>query len=992
MEKKFKIKQRSRFLLPTSEFDRLQQNQAILSKDDITSDESESSLFSTKSMSNSTNIPQTEKQRQEQNLAILQKDDIVIDDFQTNAETMTNSNHTQQQQQQQKMGDEDSDDPDYMLFSKPKGFVAKGTNQIERFKTSYSLFHTNQQQQQDSEPKPPRSYNPLEVYLETTSSTTTKQLKKLPQPTNFSSKETVLHKQDLKKESDLFQKKRKIEQIMLEDDDDDIVQSLTSSSTTKLLVNNISSKTSSTSTTIRNQSSKNKKMTQQISKNKKQKITTTEKTKTKEPKEFGRYDEKSVTKSDGRHLLQLQWPEAFYPRPPQIPKTGNVHQDAYLVLADEIQTIKSFIPDPTSDAYKPIMFEEFMAGLLRSAIYTLESQPSTKIYGFVLDKSKYVPISKGVEQTKRSAKIASDPEKHEEKYSVPPADGIDFRHRRPYLVPGKELPTDWNLAKHDRHGTLQDIIKCISKSMCDVRTTPSNVPNIPPTKRMFVDGHALNLDDVMSLASIYPDREMAIMHKEKRYNPELLGLKATWQMSGFCDSETDVYDTPICFEYYIDKETFEDGRLIYFLKPLRNRIGEADFAFFTLHRLVSQMEYMNDLKETGEIVKCCLSEKAKRDFEFLPLDIYSIDTDIIYLASIFADKIRKTFLKLIPPIWMRFAPKMSWGFGRYFGLKDEFCHWCCINELYKSIEIDAEFKPPPTSNNAADDDEDNENEDDENNAAKSKKKGSKFTKLVSDPNLLKNYSFNLRYFVEDRILSLIITLLIGGGDYTSGPRSITTEKLFLSFKMFSKTIGNLVEKHDEHENELEESLLENFNSGVEKENMSLSPSDISNQKSSFQNQNLSADSAAGKKARAEEELAKFRNQYENELNPKQKYGFPYYTVSGNAFSKVIRGGYILARKMKNDNGDDADPAEVSWHKLQNNFSRLAAQNQPLTVHQMIPRRLHLTHYLFMISQLGDRCLLEPLDLHFYCFEKYREDDPWDGRNILRITNTACEKK
>lgn len=682
-------------------------------------------------------------------------------------------------------------------------------------------------------------------------------------------------------------------------------------------------------------------------------------------------DAKSSAKSDGRKVLEAQWYGAFFPSAVNKPLPQG-HSSALIVIADEIQALKgfgsSFNSDPTKpDTFEKTHFEDLCEGMRLSAESTFKNSRTCEIYCCVFDKSRFVPISKGVEQTKRNLKLptlgsstvaaAAADEPNDVGHVIPPADGISYKNRRPYISPGQPIPTDWNLAKHDRKDTLQDIIRQLSRGLLNVRwtyefappklgdepgaprrtvaTPPRNCYQIPAGKRVIVDGHAMTLQDVLDLG-IYMTRKHMLSIVQS--TPELLAE------NGYTTDEH-VYETPICFDHVLTADN-DDYLACYFMPELRNRVGEADFSIFAIHKQLSQVLYREQLERESVSTAAYQATAAlmSQYMPYVPMDILSVDTDLIYLSLLYLDKLRRDRQTNVQhtncQIWIRYWPSMTWTFSRP-GLKAEFIKWCNINELYRLIEVDAVFPPGIEEPNL---DEDGEVQTVESvhkkqvaavaaasvsqsdttaaaaASAKPKYKRKPKPKMTLDGQLLARYSQNFKSYVSYRCWSIVLTLLAGGGDYTSGYRSVTYEKMFLSIKQNARYIRDLVR-----------------------------PAEI---------QYTTTTSGGGQQP----------------TSP-----IAYMIVNGDSYGRLIKCAYMLSKQSL----ADVDPTTISMQEIFEKTEHLAPQNQPPDVAMITQCRLHLSHYVFMLSQLGSSNIVEQLDFENYGFARADETKPWSSDNILR---------
>ena len=385
--------------------------------------------------------------------------------------------------------------------------------------------------------------------------------------------------------------------------------------------------------------------------------------------------DKTVQKSHIRHVLEIAYPTCFINGDKRTPaEIGNVR----LVFEDSMQTLKSFgdtwnsnqqVPSNQSCSidYGLILlrklgnlvlthFEHLLLSFRQSAEITFRNMPNVEVYALMFDKYDFVPISKGHEQTKRNSSKAANIEDAEGKVivTIGPADGISYKQRRPYLALGKEIPEDINKAKHDRDDTLPHIVRCICRELLnplegrrlsDEDAEPPKpwepqtlLPQenfttsftIPHGKRVVIDGHCLQLEDLRNIQAIFPNRQMALEAWQVtlgKFKYEELAEQTLWDAAGF-KSDRDVYSTPVVVESIVGPEK-QEMRIAYMCRALANEQGEGDFCFFGMHHLLSRMLHREK------------NPDAVMDFPLLSYDVLSIDTDIGLLAGFNFDRWRR---------------------------------------------------------------------------------------------------------------------------------------------------------------------------------------------------------------------------------------------------------------------------------------------------------------------------------------------------------------
>ncbi len=248
---------------------------------------------------------------------------------------------------------------------------------------------------------------------------------------------------------------------------------------------------------------------------------------------------KTNQKSNIKKLFRQEWSEGF--------NTGRQEHDSHVTIVDSIQMIKSiYKPKKNAENNKETTPENvgtIIKNMKRDAEYTL-SRTKCDVYVICFDKTEFVALAKGVEQSKRDS---------HKKFSA--ADMKKLREKRPYLDVTKPLPENWELAKQDRSDTMPHIISFICEKWIN---DPEYAFKIPAGKRIIIDGHCLSWDKI------------------KKF-----GIK------GIETHESENSNTfPISLRLEIDN--FIDGKMTKNIVPnMKNCLGEADFTMFFLHRQLS---------------------------------------------------------------------------------------------------------------------------------------------------------------------------------------------------------------------------------------------------------------------------------------------------------------------------------------------------------------------------------------------------------------------
>ena len=293
--------------------------------------------------------------------------------------------------------------------------------------------------------------------------------------------------------------------------------------------------------------------------------------------------------------------------------------------------------------------------------------------------------------------------------STDPLDGISFKDRRPYLQLDEPIPIDISLALSDRDDTQIDIISFI----CYHLLKGTCEFTIPKWKNLIIDGHCLTLEKSKILG----------VGIDQKYKPK---------------DDLEAYSTPIIIQ--------TDGKLSW-ATYLKNEIGESDFSIFFLYD------------------KICGIEK-----KMLGLDIYSVDTDMMFLSLIY---LHKKGLNCGEICW-RFEPGPSWVLNIEFvpNVWPNFTEsWVDIRELYNYIKEGCFIEPqpkPPKINKAT------------GKPVVSRKKAERTKDIISFINL------------KNPVVCLVVAFFTAGGDYIDKFPLFGHEAAFTALQCYSNYIGDLI--------------------------------------------------------------------------------------------------------------------------------------------------------------------------------------------------------
>lgn len=172
-----------------------------------------------------------------------------------------------------------------------------------------------------------------------------------------------------------------------------------------------------------------------------------------------------------------------------------------------------------------------------------------KYYVMHFDKSRFVPMTKGVEQCRRD----EQKKRNEENGVKKKEENADYKKRRPYLFLDKPLPSDFGNALSDRDDTQVEIINFICFQLLNNRNDCHAI--VPQGKYLVIEGHCLTLEQCKKLG---------------------VGLGQNW-----CpENDEEAYCTPIIISYEEKK----------WAKFLQNEIGETDFSCFYIYDKICQHE------------------------------------------------------------------------------------------------------------------------------------------------------------------------------------------------------------------------------------------------------------------------------------------------------------------------------------------------------------------------------------------------------------------
>ena len=391
---------------------------------------------------------------------------------------------------------------------------------------------------------------------------------------------------------------------------------------------------------------------------------------------------KHPSKSNARRVFGKAFPGAFV----DADRPAGTFDVAIEDTLQSMQRVGTGDLDPalTDGSFRLDSGAQLAREMAKSAVDLLE-RTHCRVYVFCFDKSRHVPLAKAVEQCRRNeearfvddSSVAPDPfptkkrtkpaeaeaaeaaaeegggkKKRQKRSARPrntvPADGISFRDRRPYLLPDRPIPPDWQEAMSDRDDTRQQIIRdlCTMWLFDDadgVRLCP------PEGKSIVIDGHCMSGAALRSAGVLDADDNQGDEH---------------------------VYDVPICIgamPFADESGTSEEGRSLVRLMPesLGNDIGETDMQVFYLHRRLCEL--------ACRTLSCAL---------------FTTDTDTMLLAPIYA----LHYPKFAENVYWRYQPSPSWVFrdtDRTFRKEEG---WVCIGDLVRAMQASA---PAGTSKTVA---------------------------------------------------------------------------------------------------------------------------------------------------------------------------------------------------------------------------------------------------------------------------------------------------
>jgi hypothetical protein len=238
--------------------------------------------------------------------------------------------------------------------------------------------------------------------------------------------------------------------------------------------------------------------------------------------------------------------------------------------------------------------------------------------------------------------------------------------------------------------------------------------NVPRGKRLIINGHCISLEK---------SRELKVGEGQK-WSPK---------------DDEEAYSTPIVVE--------EDLSLSW-ADHLADRLGECDFSGYYIYNRLCEHE-------------------GRR----LGLDVYSVDTDIMFLGLVYCHKNRGQ-----DGIYWRFEPNLSWVL-HYAEVPDRWPQlnerWGDISELHRSIKGGCFNRP--------------------------KEKPQKFNKKTGKP-IVPRKKADIPTKVEDfvmlknPILTLVAAFFTMGGDFIDKFPLIVHETALKAVMCYSKYIGDIVEE------------------------------------------------------------------------------------------------------------------------------------------------------------------------------------------------------
>lgn len=313
----------------------------------------------------------------------------------------------------------------------------------------------------------------------------------------------------------------------------------------------------------------------------------------------------SSNKSEGRLATEQYFPDSF--------RTGKSEfKDGACVMEDTLVGIRSvgdslMFPEKETGQIWVKNGADLVRAIKRSAEHYLGIR-DCKIYCLVNDIHYLVPTIKGEEQGKR---LSQSEKSQEDRKMYLPNDFVPFTElKKPYLRLNEPLPFDWKLAMCDRDNFRAWVTGWLSMQMIS-SSDPSCLFRLPQGKMVVLHGHYLTKEFIQEANTrLSPDAQIIIpIDNHENHVSDLILNEIPLIVTGG-----------------------EDGELLKsrFAPELRNRNGEAEFAFFVLYK------------------------KLQAKFPSLKsLDILSPDTDIMLLSLIYLHKVGEES-----------AGKITWKYSR----------------------------------------------------------------------------------------------------------------------------------------------------------------------------------------------------------------------------------------------------------------------------------------------------------------------------------------
>ena len=500
------------------------------------------------------------------------------------------------------------------------------------------------------------------------------------------------------------------------------------------------------------------------------------------------FDFSGKSKSQIRALFEKLYPEAFF---------YGQDPECHIVLEDALQVLKNVgqgATDPSlcDGAGIKLTGKDLVMRIKRSAEYYLQ-QTECFVYIMFYDRIEKVSWAKGETQDNRDiAKFtkahdsnmfdhsknneipnqiqeyidyeqiqnqskemkvcnavvaaATKPKKPNRNYK--PDDDKDYTIRRPYLSLNAHLPRDWDLALTDRENTAKHIIAWLVYELF-FSTDPACRIDVPIGKMFMVEGHCLN-PTMLTKQCLHSESSL---YRSVKNRMDITYMPIVKRTIGSTEPD------PKTNKYSIPEEQ------VFFHTELQNGHGEADFNFFFY------LSYLSNRYVGKQLV------------------IFSNDTDIMLYALWCWEKLSKGAHWL----W-KFAPGINWCL-MYREPVSDLCKFMDVGIAFQSIsgkKIEANMLPQfSTVQTFIQDKKRKKTEDEQEEQEQPNQK--KKPKTPLKPIDWKKVTMQISK-LSHPVRTLLLTMMIGGGDYIKGYYFITYEKLLFALACHSDYIGDLIKK------------------------------------------------------------------------------------------------------------------------------------------------------------------------------------------------------